>query len=61
MDQIVRIEQELDGFKDTLTSIANNLADWLSRTADKVSRATDMPSLMGMERVDQTRRYHHGR
>ncbi|WP_283189716.1 RHS repeat-associated core domain-containing protein [Pseudomonas sp. PMCC200344] len=50
MDQIVRIEQELDGFKDTLSLYRQQLGGFLSRNADKVSRATDMPSLMAMER-----------
>jgi RHS repeat-associated protein len=51
MDQIVRIEQELDGFKDTLSLYRQQLGSFLSRNADKVSRATDMPSLMDMERL----------
>ncbi|WP_348529746.1 RHS repeat protein [Pseudomonas wuhanensis] len=51
MDQIVRIEQELDGFKDTLVLYRQQLGSFLSRNADRVSRATDMPSLMDMERV----------
>ncbi|EJM18854.1 Rhs family protein, partial [Pseudomonas sp. GM18] len=51
MDQIVRIEQELDGFKDTLSVYRQQLGTFLSRNADRVSRVTDMPSLMDMERV----------
>ncbi|MCO8310403.1 RHS repeat protein [Pseudomonas mandelii] len=51
MDQIVRIEQELDGFKDTLSLYRQQLGRFLSRNADRVSRTTDMPSLMDMERV----------
>jgi RHS repeat-associated protein len=51
MDQIVRIEQELDGFKDTLSVYRVQLRGFLSRTADKVSRALDMPSLMDMDRL----------
>ncbi|RON25491.1 RHS repeat-associated core domain-containing protein [Pseudomonas lini] len=50
MDQIVWIEQELDGFKDTLSLYRQQLGSFLSRNADRVSRATDMPSLMDMER-----------
>ncbi|MHC8322723.1 RHS repeat-associated core domain-containing protein [Pseudomonas sp. GB2N2] len=50
MDQIVRVEQELDGFKDTLVLYREQLRGFLSRTADKVSQATDIPSLVGMER-----------
>ncbi|KII38202.1 type IV secretion protein Rhs, partial [Pseudomonas fluorescens] len=51
MDHIARIEQELDSFPDTLTLYRQQLKRWFSQAADKVSRATDMPSLMGMERV----------
>jgi len=51
MDQIVRIEQELDGFKDTLVLYRQQLGKFLSRNADRVSRAMDMPSLLDMERV----------
>ncbi|MET0846162.1 MAG: RHS repeat-associated core domain-containing protein [Pseudomonas sp.] len=51
MDQIVRIEQELDGFKDTLSLYREQLGEFLSRNADRVSRVMDMPSLMDMERV----------
>ncbi|MHC8409187.1 RHS repeat-associated core domain-containing protein [Pseudomonas sp. Hz4] len=51
MDQIERIEQELDGFKDTLSVYRQQLGGFLSRNADMVSRATDMPSLMDMERL----------
>jgi RHS repeat-associated protein len=51
MDQIVRIEQELDGFKDTLSLYRQQLGSFLSRNVDKVSRAADMPSLMDMERL----------
>ena len=50
MDQIVRIEQELDGFKDTLDLYREQLRSFLSRNADRISHATDMPSLVGMER-----------
>ncbi|WP_315866605.1 RHS repeat-associated core domain-containing protein [Pseudomonas sp. JV414] len=51
MDQIVRIEQELDGFKDTLSLYRQQLGSFLSRSANRVSRAMDMPSLMDMERL----------
>ncbi|MHC8356166.1 RHS repeat-associated core domain-containing protein [Pseudomonas sp. LB3P81] len=50
MDQIVRIEQELDGFKGTLDLYREQLRGFLSRNADKVSRALDMPSLLDMDR-----------
>ncbi|KJZ47117.1 RHS repeat-associated core domain-containing protein [Pseudomonas fluorescens] len=51
MDQIVLIEQELDSFPNTLSLYREQLKHWLSRAADKASHATDMPSLMGMERI----------
>ncbi|WP_236708403.1 DUF6531 domain-containing protein, partial [Pseudomonas sp. Root562] len=51
MDHVTRIERELDSFPDTLTLYRQQLKRWFSQTADQVSRATDMPSLMGMERV----------
>ncbi|RON10681.1 type IV secretion protein Rhs [Pseudomonas brassicacearum] len=50
MDQVVRIEQELDSFKDTLSLYRQQLDHWFLRAADKVSHAADMPSLMGMDR-----------
>ncbi|MVV50335.1 type IV secretion protein Rhs, partial [Pseudomonas sp. PB120] len=50
MDQIERIEQELDGFKGTLSLYREQLRGFLSRNADKVSRAMDLPSLMDMDR-----------
>jgi RHS repeat-associated protein len=51
MDHIARIEQQLDSFPDTLTLYRQQLKHWFSQAADTVSRATDMPSLMDMERV----------
>jgi RHS repeat-associated protein len=51
MDQIVRIEQELDGFKDTLVLYRQQLGSFLGRNTDRVSRAMDLPSLMDMERL----------
>jgi RHS repeat-associated protein len=50
MDQVVRIEQALDGFNDTLVLYRQQLRGFLSSNADRASRLTDMPSLMGMER-----------
>ncbi|MHC8358168.1 RHS repeat-associated core domain-containing protein [Pseudomonas sp. LB3P81] len=50
MDHIERIEQELDGFKDTLSLYRKQLDRWFNQAADGVSRAMDMPSLMDMER-----------
>ncbi|MBN6773594.1 RHS repeat protein [Pseudomonas granadensis] len=51
MDAIHRIEQALDSFPGTLSFYRQQLEHWASRTADSVSHAADMPSLMGMERV----------
>ncbi|MGW8465964.1 RHS repeat-associated core domain-containing protein [Pseudomonas sp. CLCA07] len=51
MTHIARIEQELDSFPDTLSLYREQLKIWFSRTADQASRAADLPSLMGMERL----------
>ncbi|SEP09700.1 DUF6531 domain-containing protein, partial [Pseudomonas sp. NFACC39-1] len=51
MDQVSRIEQELDSFKDTLSLYRGQLEHWYSLAADRASQAADLPSLMGMERV----------
>ena len=49
MDQVHRIEQELDSFKDTLSLYREQLERWYGRVADRASQAADLPSLMGME------------
>ena len=51
MDQVHRIEQELDSFPDTLRLYRQQLEHWFSSAADQVSHAADLPSLMGMERI----------
>ncbi|WP_338473789.1 RHS repeat-associated core domain-containing protein [Pseudomonas sp. MS646] len=51
MDQVSRVEQALDSFKDTLTVYREQLERWYSRAADRASHAADVPSLMGMERL----------
>ncbi|MCU0120803.1 DUF6531 domain-containing protein, partial [Pseudomonas sp. B2M1-30] len=51
MEAVTRIEQELDSFPDTLSLYREQLKHWLSRSADQISHAADLPSLMGMERV----------
>ncbi|MEN5326736.1 RHS repeat-associated core domain-containing protein [Pseudomonas sp. TWI549] len=51
MDAVTRIEQELDSFPRTLDLYREQLKHWLSRSADSVSHAADLPSLMGMERI----------
>jgi len=50
MEHSARIEQALDDFPNTLTLYRQQLDHWFSRAADKVSHATDMPSLMDMDR-----------
>ncbi|WP_431081095.1 RHS repeat-associated core domain-containing protein [Pseudomonas thivervalensis] len=51
MEQVNRIEQELDSFKDTLSVYREQLERWYSRAADRASHAADLPALMGMERL----------
>ncbi|SFK63692.1 hypothetical protein SAMN03159473_03049, partial [Pseudomonas sp. NFACC52] len=51
MEQVSRIEQELDSFEDTLAVYREQLEGWYSRAADRASHAADLPSLMGMERL----------
>ncbi|WP_339480709.1 DUF6531 domain-containing protein, partial [Pseudomonas fluorescens] len=51
MEAITRIEQALDSFPDTLSLYREQLEHWASRTADTVSHAADLPSLVGMERI----------
>ncbi|WP_246226550.1 DUF6531 domain-containing protein, partial [Pseudomonas atagonensis] len=51
MDAVIRIEQALDSFPDTLSLYREQLKHWASRAADKVSHTADLPSLMGMERI----------
>ncbi|WP_163024197.1 DUF6531 domain-containing protein, partial [Pseudomonas viridiflava] len=51
MDRVADIEAQLDSFKDSLTLYREQTKTWYAELADKGSRATDMPSLLGMERV----------
>ena len=51
MEAITRIEQALDSFPETLSLYRAELEHWASRTADTVSHAADLPSLVGMERI----------
>lgn len=44
MDQVSRIEQELDSFKDTLSVYREQLERWYSRAADRASHMADLPS-----------------
>ncbi|UWF51035.1 RHS repeat protein [Pseudomonas sp. N3-W] len=50
MEHVDRIEQELDSFKDTLTLYRQQLDHWFNWTADAISHAADLPSLMSMDR-----------
>ncbi|MBK5397405.1 RHS repeat protein [Pseudomonas sp. TH39(2020)] len=51
MEHVARIEQELDSFPGTLSLYREQLKHWFSQAADTASRAADLPSLMGMERI----------
>ncbi|MEX5667885.1 RHS repeat-associated core domain-containing protein [Pseudomonas neuropathica] len=51
MEAVTRIEQALDSFPATLSLYREQLKHWVSRAADEVSHAADLPSLMGMERI----------
>ncbi|MGH8330138.1 MAG: DUF6531 domain-containing protein, partial [Pseudomonas sp.] len=51
MEHATRVEQELDSFPHTLSLYREQLKHWFNRAADKASRAADLPSLMGMERI----------
>ncbi|WP_077048885.1 RHS repeat-associated core domain-containing protein, partial [Pseudomonas sp. KK4] len=51
MDHTVRVEQALDSFPHILTLYRQQLKSWFSQTADQISHITDMPSLLGVERV----------
>ncbi len=51
MEAVTRIEQALDSFPDTLSSIASSLSTGSAARLTQVSHAADLPSLMGMERI----------
>ncbi|MCF5097697.1 type IV secretion protein Rhs, partial [Pseudomonas gessardii] len=48
---IERIEYELDGFHQSLALYRRQITSWYAQALDKASHATDLPSLLGMERV----------
>ncbi|MGE1176733.1 RHS repeat-associated core domain-containing protein [Pseudomonas sp. BW7P1] len=50
-ERIAFIDKQLDTFKDSLTLYQEQTKTWYARAADKASRAADLPSLLGMERV----------
>ncbi|MFJ2366574.1 RHS repeat-associated core domain-containing protein [Pseudomonas sp. NPDC087697] len=51
MDRVAYVDNQLSTFKDSLTLYREQTQTWYAQAADKVSRATDMPSLLGMDRV----------
>ncbi|WP_236562942.1 RHS repeat-associated core domain-containing protein [Pseudomonas koreensis] len=51
MDRVATIETQLDSFKNSLKLYREETKSWYAQLADKASRAADMPSLLGMERV----------
>jgi RHS repeat-associated protein len=48
---IAFIEHELDGFHQSLAVYRQQMKSWYGRALDSVSHATDLPSLLGMDRV----------
>ncbi|MGR2708531.1 polymorphic toxin type 47 domain-containing protein [Pseudomonas sp. AU10] len=48
---IAFIEHELNGFHLSLAEYRQQMGAWYARALDSVSHATDMPSLLGMDRV----------
>ncbi|KAF2406992.1 RHS repeat-associated core domain-containing protein [Pseudomonas antarctica] len=48
---IAFIEHELNGFHQSLVEYRQQMGAWYARALDSVSHATDMPSLLGMDRV----------
>ncbi|WP_085741421.1 DUF6531 domain-containing protein, partial [Pseudomonas sp. R5(2017)] len=50
-ERIEFIDGQLNSFKDSLKLYQEQTKTWYARAADKGSRAADLPSLLGMERV----------
>ncbi len=48
---IAHIEHELDGFHQSLAVYRQQVGVWYSQALDKVSHATDLPSLLEMDRI----------
>ena len=48
---IAFIEHELNGFHQSLAEYRQQMGVWYARALDSLSHATDMPSLLGMDRV----------
>jgi len=51
MDRVAYVDNQLSTFKDSLTLYQEQTKTWYAKVADKGSRAADLPSLLGMERV----------
>ncbi|MGF6318564.1 hypothetical protein [Pseudomonas frederiksbergensis] len=51
MDRVAYVDNQLSTFKDSLKLYQEQTKTWYAKAADKGSRATDLPSLLGMERV----------
>ncbi|WP_242485091.1 RHS repeat-associated core domain-containing protein [Pseudomonas sp. TH39(2020)] len=51
MDRVAFVDNQLSTFKDSLKLYQEQTKTWYAKAADKGSRATDLPSLLGMERV----------
>ncbi|AZD27016.1 RHS repeat-associated core domain-containing protein [Pseudomonas chlororaphis] len=51
MGRVADIEKQLNSFKNSLTLYREQTEKWYAQAADAVSEKTDMPSLLGMERV----------
>jgi RHS repeat-associated protein len=51
MDRVAYVDNQLSTFKDSLKLYQEQTKTWYAKVADKGSRAADLPSLLGMERV----------
>ncbi|MGF6512640.1 RHS repeat-associated protein [Pseudomonas sp. BT76 TE3572] len=51
MDRVAFVDNQLSTFKDSLKLYQEQTKTWYASGADKGSRAADLPSLLGMERV----------
>ncbi|WP_192560381.1 RHS repeat-associated core domain-containing protein [Pseudomonas allokribbensis] len=51
MDRVAFVDNQLNTFKDSLKLYQEQTKTWYANVADKASRAADLPSLLGMERV----------
>ncbi|VVP43350.1 RHS repeat-associated core domain-containing protein [Pseudomonas fluorescens] len=51
MNRVAFIDHQLDVFKDCLTVYREQTKSWYAQSSDYVSHKTDIPSLLGMERI----------